>query len=287
MKTGFLKTLYYALTAALLVSTTSVWADLNLADGGASGSFFNPEREGEGIWVEVSETGGGDVVFALAFYTYDSEGSQLWLTGAAVVEDGATTLSVPVIQVEGPTWGAGYDPGDQQITPFGTISVRYPNCDSVLFSIQTDVELEDQNLSMIRLTYPIGVSCTNQPTDRPALTPGKWEGDGTCVFVAPDGKSITDVGSTCPDGNSPAAFWLDQQGIEVDLGNNEIGVCVADVKCEGTWPIDEDGIATCTSPLGSIGQIKFDTSQASVEGVQGLIGPGSTCLAGSTAVPPQ
>ena len=59
MKTGFLKTLYYALTAALLVSTTSVWADLNLADGGASGSFFNPEREGEGIWVEVSETGGG------------------------------------------------------------------------------------------------------------------------------------------------------------------------------------------------------------------------------------
>jgi len=209
------------------------------------------------------------------------------LSGSAGVEAGSTTASVEVIQIDGPIWGAGYDPDDQQITPFGTITVRYPNCDSAIFSIQTDVELEDQTLSMIRLTQPIGVTCTNPPADNPALTPGAWEGNGVCIFVAPDGKSITDVDSTCPNGG---AFWMDQQGIELNVDDHEIGTCVADVTCESEWIINDNGHVNCVNERGAVGHIEFETSQAAMEGIQGLIGVGAdptACLASGVAYPPQ
>jgi len=67
MNIKYLKAIGSVLTAGLLISATSVWADLNLADGGATGSFFNPERSGEGMWVEVSDIGGGKLLSRCRF----------------------------------------------------------------------------------------------------------------------------------------------------------------------------------------------------------------------------
>jgi len=63
---------------------------------------------------------------------------------------------------------------------------------------------------------------------------------------------------------------------------------VADVSCTGTWPIDDDGVATCVNARGSIAHIEFETSQAQGEGIQGLIGDAVTaCLASEIAFPPE
>jgi hypothetical protein len=61
-------------------------AGLNLADGYASGQWWNPARDGEGFYVEVIDTG-GNLQIAVAMYSYDESGNQLWLVGNIAIED--------------------------------------------------------------------------------------------------------------------------------------------------------------------------------------------------------
>ena len=75
--------LFAILLPVCLLFSTSTMADLVLADGGATGQWFNPQRDGEGVFVEIVESGGGGRVVAISWFTYDQFGEQMWLTGAA------------------------------------------------------------------------------------------------------------------------------------------------------------------------------------------------------------
>ena len=285
----------------LMLSTQIAYAQLNLANGYASGQWYNPARDGEGFYVEVIGAG-ENLAFAVAMYSYDAEGSQLWLVGTVPIEDGDSGATVPVIRVEGPVWGTAYDPADAVTTEFGNIVVQFPTCDSALFSVNSNVQgLESGNYSLVRLTEIVGMDCVEPtppdvppPGPAPEVTPGLWTGDGVCFFVNAEGTKIEDS-DQCDNGKS---FSARVDGVEVPTNNYP--PCNANVLCNGAWPIVDQTYfkqATCINADGGIGVITFaedpvgEVAFIKVVEAIGLDLGGKVCAAGGSgniiARPPQ
>ena len=282
MKKLTLKTILAAF--CLMFMAGSAQAGLNLADGYASGQWWNPARDGEGFYVEIIDTG-GNLQIGVAMYSYDETGKQLWLVGNIAIADGDQGATVPVFLIEGPVWGTSYDPADKSTTDFGTIVVQFPTCDSALFNVNSNVQgLESGSYSLVRATSLVGVDCVEPPppdTEKPpppgtGITAGLWTGLGVCFFVNPEGTMIVES-DECDVGN---AFSADIPGVQVDLdGKLKPDLCDASVVCDGAWPIttteDANGVRTtqtiCANLAGGIGEIRFNTgSRGFVRAYQGL-----------------
>ena len=254
------------LVCFLLLSTQIAHAQLNLADGYASGQWWNPARDGEGFYVEVIDTG-GKLQVGVAMYSYDEAGKQLWLVGNIAIAEGDTLATVPVFLIEGPVWGTAYDPADKSTTEFGNIVVQFPSCDSALFNVQSNVQgLESGNYSLVRATGLVGVDCVEPPPpdgpppeEPPEITPGLWTAEGVCFFVDADGTQIIDS-DQCDEGKS---FSARVDGVEVPATLDPS--CKAYVVCNGAWPIVDKldwalrpfKQATCVNADGGIGLIEF------------------------------
>jgi len=71
--------------AGLGCLSSNAIADLIIADGKPTGQWYNPERNGEGFYVEVIDTG-GNLQLGLAMFTYDEEGEQMWISGQLPID---------------------------------------------------------------------------------------------------------------------------------------------------------------------------------------------------------
>jgi hypothetical protein len=266
----------------LMLFSATAPADLILAEGKATGQWFNPARDGEGFVVEVA--GEGDsIVITVNMYSYDGQGNQLWLAGSIPVSADATVAIVPVVLVEGPVWGSGYDPADRQTTEFGDVVVRFPTCDTALFTVRTNVALESGDYSLVRLTEIVGMDCTDSPPESdPSGSAGLWIGPGICFTVNPEGTAIIES-DLCDNGK---AFSGEILGVEVDAnGNAEADECQAKVICNGVWPIRDQRVS-CGNETGGLVIIYFNSdTQATVEVIEGVDGTGDLCIGGATATP--
>jgi len=269
---------------SLLFLAGNAMADLIIAEGKPTGQWFNPDRDGEGFYVEVIDSG-ETTQLGIAMYSYDAEGNQLWIVGNAPIEAGATAATVPVVQIDGPVWGSDYDPGDRNTTDFGTITARFTSCNSALFQVRPKTGLEDLDSPNVRLTNVVGIECVDKPPEISGVTPGEWEGDGVCLNVAADGKSLTAVDSPCPNG---ASIWLDITGTLVDL-NGEIDpeLCKVDASCLGDATISADtGFFQCVTERGVAEGWFTNETNAYGNGAQTIgTAVGSTCVATWTAAP--
>ncbi|MEO6065719.1 MAG: hypothetical protein ABIP49_08090 [Lysobacterales bacterium] len=99
--------------------------DAPLTIATASGSYFNAARDGEGIQLQVIEVPGSTRQRAvIVFYTYDSQGRQLWLVGAAEnVPAGGGDLVFEVVRAEGAVFGDAFDSAAVRRIPWGTLTV--------------------------------------------------------------------------------------------------------------------------------------------------------------------
>ena len=236
----------------LLSLSSSTLANLILSEGGPTGQWWNPAREGEGFFVEIID-GGNNNQIGIAMYSFDAEGDPLWLVGNVGIDADDQVVAVPVFVFNGPVWGPDYDPADLERTTFGTITVRFPTCDTALFSIQTDVELQSGDYSLVRITNVEGVDCVEPPEPPPSgLTPGRWTGAGVCFMVSEDGSSI--VGGNLSECDAQAAFDSNLDGI-----TNEGRDCKITASCEGVWPI-LDGKFTCLNEVGELAVGTFNST---------------------------
>lgn len=297
----FLQILIYTMITVLFLPT-SVQADLNLANGSASGQWYNPARDGEGFYVEIIDTG-GNLQISVAMYSYNDQGEQLWLIGNVSIAEGDVGATVPVFLVEGPVWGTMYDPADRSFTEFGEIVVRFPTCDTALFNVSSNVAgLESGTYSLVRLTDLVSVDCTEPPppdTQPPpppgiGITPGLWTGEGVCFFVNAEGTKIVES-DQCDQGKS---FSGDIPGVQVDIDGRVDGdACDSNVACGAAWDIyestNEQGVtitqAHCVNELGGIGLIKFVTgNKANVWAFEGQDLDGRLCASAMVeAIPGQ
>lgn len=245
-----------ALQSLILFSTAAI-ADLDLYEGGPSGQWWNPTRDGEGFYVEIITTGSSKQI-GVAMYSFNDSGEQLWIVGNVAIEPGDTVVGVPVVQVDGPSWGPDYDPADANRTAFGTITVQFPTCDTALFALESDVALPSWSYSLQRLTSVDGVGCVEPPpSGGPSITPGLWSGPGVCFMVSSDGTRIE--GGNLSECGVQAAF-----DSELDGTTNEFDDCKVTTACEGVWPIVA-GKFSCMNLTGELAVGHF-TSSTSAEG---------------------
>ena len=125
---------------------------------GQSGSWFDPERDGEGFtlhWLSNDQA-------LLAWFTYDDQGMQRWLTGVGDYQDGQ--IVVPTLQAtRGAQFGEAFDPDDVERLDFGSMTLDL-SCSSGTANYaanQTMAQImpptEPYNLS--RLTSIAGLPC--------------------------------------------------------------------------------------------------------------------------------
>lgn len=226
---------FCALSVLMLISTSAL-ADLTLSDGGASGQWFNVSRDGEGIFLEIVDTNSGPQV-AIAWFTYDKNGNQMWLSGAVSIGNNATSANIPVIVTEGPVFGLDYDPDDLEVDNWGDLQVRFTDCSNGFMTYASSTGFGTGTIPLVRLTSLIQVECVDpDPPTTPQITPGRWSGNGVCFHVSSDGETISEVGTTC---GGKKAFDSDVPG-ETPVGED----CDANAECHGVWPI-VDGTFTC------------------------------------------
>ena len=217
------------LPVCLLLSTNTM-ANLILADGGASGSWFNPDRDGEGLFVEVVTMGDGSQVVSVSWYTYDELGAQMWLSGSGAIGETATSISVPVIVTSGPIFGPEYNKDDLNSESWGTIELQFQTCDQGNMTYTSSIGFGSGSIPLTRITNLTQVNCVEPPVETAPVTPGKWVGVGVCFNVAADGLSVTSEGSTCTGGH---AFTATLPGTKVGGGQN----CTVNVICPDTYAI--------------------------------------------------
>lgn len=265
-----------AVLSLFLVFSAGVLADLVLFEGGPSGQWFNPDRSGEGFFVEIIE--GNPTQIGVAMYSFDADGNPLWLVGNVSIDANDEIIAIPVFQFNGPVWGPGYDPGDLNTIPFGTITARFPTCDTALFSIQTNGALQSGSYSLIRLTSVKGVGCTEPPNPPSGITGGHWTGPGVCFMVSDDGKSI--VGGNLSECDAQNAFDSNLEGV-----TNGLDECNVNASCEGVWPI-VDGKFSCVNDLGELAIGTFNsTTGASGFAFEDAGGKAEYCTASWSASP--
>jgi hypothetical protein len=127
----------------------------SLASQAANGSFFHPQRAGEGWFTEYL----GDGRVLVHWVTYNLNGHQAWLSGLGTV-DGERLIVDDVIYVTGTEFGAGFNPADVSIQAWGSFELEFDDCDngrirysSVLAGWGTG------EIELTRLTNFDGISC--------------------------------------------------------------------------------------------------------------------------------
>lgn len=132
-------------------------------NGRMTGAYFQPGRGGEGILLEVAEAGSTSLI-VVSWYTFDAQGFPFWLVGSAVYTPGATSVTVDLAGKSGGAIGGQFEPSQLQDLPWGSITLRFPNCNTLDFSFQSThsipgVPIGSGARAWTRLTSVNGFAC--------------------------------------------------------------------------------------------------------------------------------
>jgi cytochrome c2 len=122
---------------------------------GIAGSWYDPDRDGEGFQIDVAFGG----TFVATFYTYDTAGNQMWLIGSGTI--GGDSITVPVYVTDGGAWGDAFDKLAVNRHLFGDATFTFESCAAGRVDIVPNDDYSGQfeplSVTIERLTIP--VSC--------------------------------------------------------------------------------------------------------------------------------
>ena len=111
----------------------------SVVDGGHSGSWFNPARDGHGIVLEITDGPTGQrAVVSWYHFAADGSGNQIWLTGVGPVVD--DTAIVEVIIAEGAVFGEAFNADDVTRTNWGQLRIKFNSCTSATLEYDSLVD---------------------------------------------------------------------------------------------------------------------------------------------------
>ena len=139
----------------LLVLGTPALADgkgLASIDATFSGSWYDPAHDGEGLLIEIL-----DADRALGYwFTYDDAGRQLWIVAVGSIAGNRIEFS-QALAPRGATFGAGFDPADVELSPWGAFAVEFFSCSTASLEYDGIYGMGGQQLT--RLTTIGGLGC--------------------------------------------------------------------------------------------------------------------------------
>lgn len=122
--------------------------------GDFSGTWFNPQQSGHGLFVEVLDGNRA----AVAWFTFDPAGQPLWLYGVLAV-DGASLVG-NLARVSGGRFGPAFDPALVQQQVWGGVELDIAGCDAAELHWQSnDPAYGSGRVPLVRLTALQGQRC--------------------------------------------------------------------------------------------------------------------------------
>jgi len=121
---------------------------------GLSGSFGDPQRDGEGVVVHFY----GDDKAAAIFFTYNHLGEQMWVLALGRIE-GDQLIFDDAFTTSGGKFGPEYDPGQVSYHPWGGLDMQ-TGCEQSGLAFQPDSsDLETGQVDMQRIVWIDGLEC--------------------------------------------------------------------------------------------------------------------------------
>ena len=179
-----------------------------------SGSYYNPDRSGEGCQLTLER---GGVTFVLTCYMYN-QGEQFWLIGIGFLMDDQIIFEEMTI-TSGADYGADFSRADVVRENWGSVIMTWGDCNNAELEMMPMLEgFEEYTLNLTRI---VPVTCRGGGAQGSALPwMGSWfwpsrdgegfqlsvEGDNASVFVLTwytylDGKQVWMIGSGVRNGN--------------------------------------------------------------------------------------
>lgn len=157
---------------------------------GLSATWIAPGRNGEGWVLQVLDAERA----ALFWFSYDTQGRQLWLTGVGRIVDDRRIVFERMERATGAAFGADFDPAAIQRRNWGKLTLRFDACARGAVTFRAEVAgFGADSYPLSRLTRPAGRECA---LASPApLVDGTWrqaarlpEPRGGHAAVALDGR---------------------------------------------------------------------------------------------------
>jgi hypothetical protein len=131
-------------------------------DSSFTGSWYDPNRSGEGYIIEMLEDGRA----ILLWYTYDLEGNHMWLidsNGEVTQTDSGIILDFnAVLQTNGPVFGENYNTNDLNTTPWGEIQFDLSCFNGTVSYLSVLDGYGQGTYDITKLTNPVNlITCAN------------------------------------------------------------------------------------------------------------------------------
>jgi hypothetical protein len=126
-----------------------------------SGSWYSPQRNGEGFTLQVLDNGTAHALW----FTYPPAGSpaqQAWIYASGGRIDGDRIVFDEAFTTRGPRFGAAFDPAQLQFIPWGRIEFRFTSCNDAEVTYQGPVSWGSGTWNVTRLTALADLQCTGK-----------------------------------------------------------------------------------------------------------------------------
>lgn len=188
-----------------------------------SGSWYNPERNGEGFVVQTLENGQVIVVW----FTYPpvgGDGQQAWTIGVGEFTPSGQggTLSVDeVVYTSGGRFGHAFDPAQVQELPWGSLQIQFEDCENGQLSFSGPAGWGSGSWPLVRLTSLDDIGCADAGNDLGDRVVSGYSGhffdparagEGWMLEMLPNGRLLIYWFSYDADGHQ--AWWLGVADLE-------------------------------------------------------------------------
>jgi hypothetical protein len=185
-----------------------------------TGLFFDTDRNGEGILVEMLSA----TQVLITFYTYNPNKQDLmWFIGLGTVV-GNTLVIDDVFTTSGGVFGSGFDASAIVNQKVGSMSLIFPDCEAngnpgrLVFQADrgTGVDLEDLLVKSSRLTRVL--NCSQTQTSSKAGRSGAFydpsrSGEGLFIQVLSDSNAVVIFYTYTPAGKQ---FWMFSSNVQIN-----------------------------------------------------------------------
>ena len=163
----------------------------------ASGSWFDPDRNGEGFVVQVLR----DRQAIVTWFTYPpagEEAGQAWMIGTGTA-DGDRIEIGEMLRPAGAVFGPGFDPSDVVREPWGSLEIVFEDCNHALASWNGPPAFGSGSMELVRLSAIDDVACepgqTSEPDRVVSGRSGAWfdpghDGEGWMLEMLADGRMV-------------------------------------------------------------------------------------------------